>query len=74
MGTLVTWTEIWNLPWGIDERSRTVGIVEFDDGVKAMGQIKTHDPEIGMRLEASWGVVRVIGGEEVHGLIFHPVK
>ena len=73
-GRLVTYTEIFNLPWGIDERSRTVGIVEFENGVKAMGQIKVETPKIGMKLKAEWGPVRVIRGEEVYGLIFHPVK
>jgi hypothetical protein len=39
-----------------------------------MGQIKVDAPKIGMKLEAGWGPVRVIRGEEVYGLIFHPVK
>jgi hypothetical protein len=69
-GKLITYTEVWNLPWGIDERSRSIGIVEFDDGVKAMGQIKTEKPEIGMKLKAEWEPVRVIRGEEVYGLTF----
>jgi uncharacterized OB-fold protein len=69
-GKLVTYTEIFNLPWGIDERSRTIGIVEFEDGVKAMGQIKAKKPKIGMKLKADWEPVRVIMGEEVYGLTF----
>jgi hypothetical protein len=73
-GKLVTYTEIFNLPWGIDERSRTIGIVEFEGGIKAMGQIKVEKPKIGMKLKASWGLVRVIAGEEVHGLIFERVN
>ena len=73
-GKLVTYTEIFNLPWGIDERSRTIGIVEFEDGVKAMGQIKADHPKIGMKLKAEWGIVRVISGTEVYGLIFLPTK
>ena len=73
-GKLVTYTEIFNLPWGIDERSRTIGIVQFEDGVKAMGQIKAEKPKIGMKLKAGWGLVRVVRGTEVYGLIFHPAK
>ena len=73
-GKLVTFTDVYNLPWGIDERVRTIGVVEFEDGVKAMGQIKAKKPKIGMKLKAGWGPVRVIGGEEVQGLIFEPVK
>jgi uncharacterized OB-fold protein len=69
-GRLVTYTEIFNLPWGIDERSRTIGIVEFENGVKAMGQIKAKRPKIGMKLKADWAPVRVISGEKVYGLTF----
>jgi uncharacterized OB-fold protein len=70
-GKLVTFTEVFNLPWGIDERVRTIGIVELEGAVKAMGQIKAEKPRIGMKLKASWGPVRVIAGEEVYGLIFY---
>jgi uncharacterized OB-fold protein len=70
-GTLVTFTEIWNLPWGIDERVRTIGIVEFEDGVKAIGRIRAPEPTIGMKLKAAWEPVRVIQGEEVYGLAFY---
>ncbi|MBU0494120.1 MAG: OB-fold domain-containing protein [Chloroflexi bacterium] len=73
-GKLLTYTEIWNLPWGIDERSRVIGVVEFDNGVKAMGLLKTDAPKLGMKLAAGWEPVRVIGGEEVYGLVFAPVK
>ncbi|MGD8997799.1 MAG: OB-fold domain-containing protein [Anaerolineae bacterium] len=73
-GKLVTYTEIFNLPWGIDERSRTIGIVEFEDGVKAMGQIKAEKPKIGMKLKADWELVRVIRGEEVYGITFYATR
>jgi uncharacterized OB-fold protein len=73
-GQLVTFTEIFNLPWGIDERSRTIGIVEFENGVKAMGQIKAEKPRMGMKLKADWERVRVIMGEEVYGLTFYPTR
>jgi hypothetical protein len=39
-----------------------------------MGQIKAENPRIGMKLRAGWGPVRVIGGEEIQGLIFEPVS
>ncbi|MGD2177917.1 MAG: OB-fold domain-containing protein [Anaerolineae bacterium] len=74
VGKLITYTEVFNLPWGIDERSRTIGIVEFEDGVKAMGQIKATKLKIGMKLKADWELVRVIQGEEVHGLTFYAAR
>jgi hypothetical protein len=72
-GNLITYTEVFNLPWGIDERSRTIGIVEFESGLKAMGQIKAETPRIGMRLKAEWEPVRVIQGEKVYGLTFRTI-
>ncbi len=69
---LLTYATVWSLPWGIDERSRTLGIVEFQNGVKAMGWLKTTEPTVGMKLKASWEPVRTIRGEEVSGLTLKP--
>ena len=71
---LITYTDNCTLPWGIDERCRLLGIVEFENKVKAMGWVKAADPKIGMKLKAKWEPVRVIGGEEVYGLTLEPVK
>jgi len=73
-GKLLTYTIIEQLPWGIDERERVLGVVEFDNGVKALGVIKAKDPKLGMKLKAGWEPVRVIGGEKVYGLSFQPTK
>jgi uncharacterized OB-fold protein len=73
-GTLRTFTVLEQLPWGIDERERTLGVVEFENGVKALGLIRTAKPKIGMRLTRCWEPVREIGGEEIYGLIFEPAK
>lgn len=67
---LLTYTIIEQLPWGIDERGRVLGVVEFDNGIKAMGMIKSLKPKIGMKLKVGWEPVRVIGGEKVYGLTF----
>ena len=71
-GTLMTYTVVNELPWGIDERGRVLGIVEFDNGVRAMGLILADDVRVGMKLIAGWEPVRVIGGENVYGLSFQP--
>jgi uncharacterized OB-fold protein len=73
-GRLLTYTIVDQLPWGIDERGRVLGVVEFDNGVKALGVIKTTRPRIGMRLRRSWEPVRVISGENVYGLTFRKTK
>ena len=69
---LLTYSEVCTLPWGIDERCRTLGIVEFENSVRAMGWLKADKPKIGMKLKANWEPVRVIKGEEVYGLTFKP--
>ena len=73
---LLTFSQIFNLPWGFDNRFIFVGVVEFDNGIKAMGQIVANAPEelkLGMTLKPTWDVVRVIGGENVYGLRFEPM-
>ena len=68
---LVTYTIVNELPWGIDERGRVLGVVKFENGVKALGLIAVEKPKIGMKLSAGWQPVRVIGGEKTYGLSFY---
>ncbi len=70
-GKLLTYTVVNELPWGIDERGRVLGVVEFENGIKALGLIEADDVKIGMQLTAGWDVVRVIGGVKTYGLTFH---
>jgi len=72
---LLTFTQIFNLPWGFDERFLIIGIAEFENGVKAMGQIKADSIDglkLGMTLKPSWEPVRKQYGENVLGLKFTP--
>ncbi len=73
---LLTFTRIYNLPWGFDQRYLTIGVAEFENGIRAMGQIKADETfplKVGMRMEASWEPVRVQAGENVYGLNLTPV-
>jgi uncharacterized OB-fold protein len=72
---LITFTQIFNLPWGFDQRFIFLGVAEFENGIKAMGQITANSPDelkLGMTLKPTWDVVRVISGEKVYGLKFTP--
>jgi hypothetical protein len=72
---ILTFTRIYNLPWGFDQRYLTIGVVEFENGVRAMGQIhvdESYPLKIGMTLEPSWAPVRVQYGENVYGLVLTP--
>jgi len=67
---LLTYTIVDQLPWGMDERGRVLGVVEFDNKVRALGVIKADKLKLGMKLRAGWEPVREIGGQKVYGLIF----
>jgi uncharacterized OB-fold protein len=69
-GKLLTYTIVNELPWGIDERGRVIGVVEFENGLRALGLVESDEPKLGMELTTSWGVVRVIGGVKTYGLTF----
>lgn len=72
--TLITFTQIYQLPWGINDRFLTIGICQFDNGVKAMGRITTPEVKNGMRMKAQYEVFRQIAGEDIPGWLFTPIK
>ncbi len=74
---LLTFTRIYNLPWGFDQRYLTLGVAEFENGIKAMGQINADEKtplQVGMFMEPSWETVRVQSGENVYGLKLTPLS
>jgi hypothetical protein len=75
LAKLLTFTRIFNLPWGFDQRYLTIGVVEFENGVRAMGQVHVDEAvelKTGMLMQPSWGTVRVQYGENVYGLVLEP--
>ncbi len=73
---LLTFTQIFNLPWGFDQRFLIIGVAEFENGIKAMGQIQADSIDqlkLGMPLKPRWDSVRVQSGEHVYGLKFEPL-
>jgi hypothetical protein len=70
---LLTWTRIYALPEGIDRPSVAFGIVEFDNGLRALGQLMVEEPGTGKRLVARPGFVRELVGRDFYGLqLFEP--
>jgi uncharacterized OB-fold protein len=72
---LLAYTQIFNLPWGFDQRFLVIGIAEFENGIKAMGQIKVNSLDgirTGILLNASWEAIREQYGEHIYGLKFQP--
>ena len=74
---LLTFSTIYNLPWGFDQRFLIIGVVEFENNIKAMGQIKTDNIDrltLGMKMKPSWEPIRMQYGEAVYGLKFEPME
>ncbi len=74
---LLAFTSIFNLPWGFDQRFLIIGVAEFENKIKAMGQIKVDSVDrlkVGMTMKPSWEPVRVQYGEDVYGLKLEPIS
>ena len=71
---LLTFTRVHALSLAYEDLHITLGIVEFEDGCRAMGRLHVDDPEIGMELTAEIGTVRYHDLEEVKGLCFRPAQ
>ena len=72
--TLITYTKLYALPEGVEMPPLTLGIVDFGGNVRALGQIMTDEPKIGMKLRPVWGKLRKIGEKEIFGFKFEPAK
>lgn len=74
---LLTYTAIFNLPYGFNQRSLILGIAEFENHIKALGQIKAETTaalKIGMRLKALWEPLRPHQDRDIYGLKFEPLQ
>jgi len=61
---LITYTKLYSLPKGIEVSPLTLGIVEFSNKVRALGQITTDKLKPGMKLHPVWEKLRTIDGKE----------
>ena len=67
---LLTFTRVHMLSLAYTDRFITLGIVEFENGFKALGRLLVEEPKIGMKLKAAIGTVRSEDGRKVAGLCF----
>jgi len=70
--TLLTYTELWAVPKGIEQIPLMLGIVQFDNGARALGQLTTRDVKIGEKFRPIWSMIRKINEKEVYGFKFEP--
>ena len=59
-----------------DKKSIVLGVVEFENGIKAFGQIFLIEGlSLGMKLKPEYGKICInLDGKEVYGYIFAPIK
>ncbi|RKY02018.1 MAG: DNA-binding protein [Spirochaetes bacterium] len=69
-GKLLTWTKLYNLPKGFNQRYLLFGIVELENGLRATGRLSVEHPKTGMDVVARVGLVREKIDEDVYGFIF----
>ncbi len=67
---LLTFTRIYMLSLAFHERFITLGIGEFEDGLRALGKLLVDEPKVGMELEVVTGVVKMENGIPIQGLCF----
>ncbi len=68
--TLLTWTRLWNLPEGYSKKNMLFGIVEFENGLRASGQLEVADPKTGMSLHSTVVESDERPGKPVHVFVF----
>ena len=72
-GKLITYTKLYSIPVGIMQAPPLViGVVEFKNKTKVLGQLTIDNPEVGMRMCPVWGKLRKVIGEDVYGFKFEP--
>ena len=71
--TLVTYTKVYNLPEGYMKPYIGFGIVKFANGLVVTGQLEVENPEIGMKLMSTVGVVKEGIGKDHYGFIFKAI-
>ncbi len=67
---LLTWTRVWNLPEGYTKKFLLFGIVQFENGLRASGQLDVENPETGMKLVAEVEESDERPGKPVHIFVF----
>jgi hypothetical protein len=58
------------LPEGYEKPNLLFGLVEFENGLRAAGQLEVEKPEIGMTLQANVEVSDERPGEPVNVFVF----
>ncbi len=74
VATLITYTELWAVPKGIDQMPLMLGILEFDNKARILGQLSTRDVKVGMQFKPVWTAIRKVNGKDAYGFRFEPTS
>jgi uncharacterized OB-fold protein len=69
-GMVLTFTHLYAPPEGIEQKPLTLGIVQFKNGVKVVGQIESREVKTGDNVLPVWGLLRKKGENEIYGFKF----
>lgn len=70
---LLTYTKLYAVPSGVERIPLVLGIVEFKNGARALGQIMSEEVEVDMKLTPEYGPLRKIRGRDIFGFRFRPI-
>jgi len=70
VGTLLTFTRVYNLPAQYEVATLGLGIVELENGMRMLGQLDIDDPTIGMAVQGNVEVVRQEPYDNFYGMVF----
>jgi uncharacterized OB-fold protein len=70
-GKLLTFTHLHNTAADFEVPVLDLGIVELENGVRMLGQLRIDHPKIGMKVVGEVAPVRKLGYTTYHGMIFH---
>lgn len=70
VGTLLTFTRVYNLPAQYEVATLGLGIVELENGMRMLGQLDIDDPTIGMAVQGSVEIVREEPYDNFYGMVF----
>lgn len=71
-GKLLSFTFVHNLPAEYDVARLGLAIVELENGVRMLGQLKAEDPKAGMAVRGEIETVRRGEYDKSSGMVFYP--
>jgi len=73
-GKLLTFTDVYTLPPAFSVEKLPLGIVELENGMRILGQLRIPQPKIGMKVRGEVDVVRQEEYDKYYGMVFYSNK